>query len=166
MSGWAWLFLAGFAWFVWIMVKPAKGGGRSATAAPPAQASAEYLGAKDLREAEDVEEVELVGESHCQAHLLATFGPKTEDGIYQECDAILSPERTNRHDAKAVQCTIRGGRVGYLSRDDARDFHGYLRRLRAQMVVVKAEVRGGWKRGADEGHVGVVVALPEDWRDS
>lgn len=43
--------------------------------------------------------------------------------------AVVQKDLLNEHDEKAVRILIDGNQVGYLSRDDARQFHKFLEKL-------------------------------------
>lgn len=109
---------------------------------------------------DDIDEYDVVGESHYQRQLLTLFGPKGEHGVEIECAATLTPEPSNPHDKNAVRCEISGLQVGYLGRDDAKDFSRYLRRKKLSTLAVAATVRGGWKNAKGEGHYGVTIQVP------
>ena len=108
----------------------------------------------------------VVGEGSYQKALAAITGGKTEDGVQIYCVAHLVPEPRNKYDPNAVSVIIRGQKVGYLSRDDARRMLQVLKRALCGSAATEAVVVGGWKRkrkGApDEGHFGVRLnaALP------
>ena len=67
-------------------------------------------------------------------------------------------------DPKAVRIEIEGETVGYLSRENARDYRDALRRAghpRLARATCKANIRGGWDRGPDDrGHFGVWLDIP------
>lgn len=110
-------------------------------------------------------EFDIVGESHYQAELTRLAGPKTDDGVEVECDAVLMPEPSNPYDANAVAVLIEGEKVGYLSRADAARWDAQLNRLGwdGERVLIEALIVGGWqrKKGAmvDEGSFGVKLDL-------
>lgn len=104
-----------------------------------------------------------MGESHFQADLLAICGGYSRDGHQLSCDAVLTPEPDNPHDAGAVAVVIEGRKVGYLPADRAAS---YLQRLAAAghpgaPILCAAKIVGGWKTNQhDAGHFGVRLALP------
>lgn len=127
---------------------------RPAVAAPPAQ-----------DDDGDTYEYEIVGESNYQQQLLQLFGPKTEHGVDTHCAAVLRLEPENKYDKNAVCCEISGLKVGYLSRDDAKDFRKHMRRLKTDAMPVTANVRGGWSRPGSEGSFGVRIEVPAETID-
>ena len=102
---------------------------------------------------------EMVGESHYQDALENIVGGRCEDSAKCYCAALLSPERDNKHDRDAVAVTIRGHKVGYLSREDAPSFNAALRAVGLQEAVCAAIIVGGWQRGSDRGHFGVKLDM-------
>ena len=65
--------------------------------------------------------VNVVGESNYQPAIRAACGWKPGQDTRFECFAELVPEPTNPHDPNAVMVRIDGQRVGYLSRQDAKE---------------------------------------------
>ena len=109
--------------------------------------------------------VHVVGEARYQRELETIAGPKRKEGVSFECIACLLPEPENPYDANAIMVTIDGRRVGYLSRGDAKVYGPVLARLAGSGVTqCHATITGGWKRGDDEGHFGVMLGLaaPEE----
>lgn len=109
---------------------------------------------------DDADQYDIVGESHYQQALVLLFGPKDEGGIEDYYGAALVLEPDNPHDRKAVRCEISGLKVGYLGRDDAKDFGKYMRRKKLSSLPVVALVRGGWKNARGEGSYGVTIEVP------
>ena len=108
---------------------------------------------------------EVVGESHYQSALQWICGPRKEDGENKQEIALLIFEDSNPHDNQAVCVKIRGKRVGYLSRDDARTFREMVRQANIPDngldLACYAVIRGGWDRGEeDEGLYGVWLDIP------
>ncbi|WP_366928655.1 HIRAN domain-containing protein [Paracoccus saliphilus] len=110
-------------------------------------------------------EFDIVGESHYQAELTSLAGPKTEEGVELECDAVLMAEPSNPYDANAVAVLIEDKKVGYLSRADAARWTTQLDRMGwvGERVLVEALIVGGWLRKrrvkVDEGSFGVKLDL-------
>jgi HIRAN domain len=137
------------------------------------------FGKKQKAEPRDVlmpggDTVDIVGESHYQAQLESVAGGKGEESCELEKFAYLVREPDNPYDRNAVAVYIDGGIVGYLSRDDAKEYGRLIDQMWANFAchaVCRARITGGWRRfgsdGAtvvDEGHFGVKLALaaPED----
>ena len=57
---------------------------------------------------------QVVGESHYQSDLAKIAGGITDEGVHQECAAVLRLEPTNKYDPNAVEVLIAGLRVGYI----------------------------------------------------
>jgi hypothetical protein len=89
--------------------------------------------------------LEVVGESYRQDNLWAIVGtPRTSDRIQQPAIAILVLETGNEYDDNAIAVWISGAQVGYLSRDDARDYRQGLEALSAvSPVALHATIVGG-----------------------
>lgn len=87
----------------------------------------------------------VVGESNYQKALIAVLGARPTEWQQVMVTAELVCEHDNRHDPKAVAVMVTGQRVGYLSRDSARSFHGRLERrgITGQTTRCGAMIRGG-----------------------
>lgn len=97
--------------------------------------------------------VEVVGESHYQAALVAITQGHGPDGAEHRCAATLVPEDDSRYDPNAVMVQISGMTVGYLCREDAKDFRVRLSRKRLQGHVTSCEAQitgGGIRRQTGE----------------
>jgi len=66
--------------------------------------------------------LEVVGESNFQDALEEICGGRTEEGHDKIFDALLVPDDQNPHDNKAIRVEILGHAVGFLSRENARNF--------------------------------------------
>lgn len=101
----------------------------------------------------------VVGESRYQRDLETICGGRTEEGADLTKSARLILEDTNPYDRSAVRVEIDGRTVGYLSREDAKAYRRYLQRIRAGRAVgvCEARIRGGWRRGNEEGYFGVFL---------
>jgi hypothetical protein len=87
------------------------------------------------------EDLEVVGESRYQEALA-----RTVQEIGTEVPAILVPEPENPHDPNAVAIWVAGGRVGYLRRDVAAEYHGAVVRLMKQQgnpIALMGRIVGG-----------------------
>lgn len=73
-------------------------------------------------------EFRVVGSLHHQSALESICGNHKREGEHRYCAALLTPQPSNRHDRHAIAVTIRGIEVGFLDREDARDFGQILRR--------------------------------------
>ena len=108
-------------------------------------------------------EFDVVGESYYQDALERICGGRTKSGVEKKVVAMLVLEDSNPHDKLAVRVDVDGKPVGYLSRDEARQ---YRKRLQEQgfpelIATCNALIVGGWDRGGgDRGHFGVRLDLP------
>jgi hypothetical protein len=70
------------------------------------------------------EDLEVVGEASYQDNLWRVVGGpgSPNDRVRMEVYAVLVAEPDNPYDANAVSVWVRGLKVGYLSRDDARRY--------------------------------------------
>lgn len=114
-------------------------------------------------------DIEVVGESNYQKHLIKICGPYCVDGKTHEAVAHLTLEDTNKFDKKAVMVVIDGGTIGYLDRETAREFRKAIKSGGLTEYTVfqcSALIRGGWDRGnGDRGSYGVTLDLPDDEDD-
>lgn len=113
--------------------------------------------------------VDVVGESNYQPWIERLCGGRgpTSAEKYLEAELILDDE--NAYDPMAVRVDIKGGTVGFLSRETAREFRRAVGawRLRGRRFTCKAVIRGGWDRGnGDKGNFGVRLDLPPFPRES
>lgn len=112
---------------------------------------------------------EIVGEAYYQRALAKIAGPKTANGVSMYVVARLVPEPTNRHDRNAVAAIINGHVVGYLSRQQAVDYHRAMNERGfggSALAGIRSRIHGGWLRfddlfGRDEGNYSVTLLLPE-----
>lgn len=104
-----------------------------------------------------------VGEANYQNALESICGGRTKDGHKLIVDAILFHQDNNQYDAKAVAVTIQGEIVGYLSRQNARQYRESLKSagFAGLPATCRAKITGGWDRGdGNKGHFGVRLDLP------
>jgi len=106
---------------------------------------------------------DVVGESKYQNELSEICDGKTEDGHDKNCHCTTHTRRHNPHDNKAILVAIDGKPVGYLNRENARQF----RKLLADEgypgagATCAAKIVGGWRsEDEDEGYFGVNLDLP------
>jgi len=117
-------------------------------------------------EPEESYDLDIVGEASYQAALESLAGPRTEEGVSFECNAVLYCENENKYDKNAVCVKIQGLPVGYLSKADAKEWRKMLRTEKAKeaTVRVRALIVGGWlandKKGVSQGHFGVKLDVP------
>ncbi len=112
---------------------------------------------------------DVVGESKYQKELSEICGGKTEDGHDKIVTALLIHEDTNPHDNKAILVAIDGKPVGYLDRENARQFRQRLAEAGypGAGATCTAKIVGGWLREeGDEGHFGVKLDLPVGEQDN
>ena len=112
--------------------------------------------------------VEIVGEGHYERALAKIAGPKTPNGVNMYVVARLVPEPTNRYDRNAVAAIIDGYIVGYLSRQQAINFHRAMNTRGFggfSLTGCRAHIHWGWLRFEDgvrdEGNYSVTLLLPE-----
>jgi hypothetical protein len=111
--------------------------------------------------------IEVVGESYYQDALEAICGGRTEDGAHLVVEAVLVHEDSNPYDNQAIRVYIHGYTVGYLSRENARQYRRRLRQARHPGITASCSARivGGWDRGPeDRGYFGVLLDLPAEGR--
>lgn len=105
----------------------------------------------------------VVGEMQYQSNLEQICGPRNEHGENREEEAQLVHENANPYDPMAIRVDIRALTVGYLSRENARQYRQQLASAGHPGIDAwcKARIRGGWNRGPrDQGLYGVVLDLP------
>jgi hypothetical protein len=109
--------------------------------------------------------IEVVGESHYQEALEKICGIRTEEGANLTVEATLIHENDNPYDNKAIRIDIAGRTVGYLSRQNARQYRAKLREAGHPGITAtcSAKIVGGWDRGQeDRGYFGVRLDLPAE----
>lgn len=95
---------------------------------------------------------EVAGESHYLDALRRLVGPVGEEGAEIWTDAVLRPEPKNRHDSNAVAVVCAGETVGYLPKEDAREY----------AAPLSALVAAGWQPVT---RARVWAGRREDWND-
>lgn len=109
---------------------------------------------------------EIVGESNYQANLLKIAGDKEEKAKKVECIATIRREHGNIHDPFAVKVKIDDLTVGYLPKSENKKFLKQIKSLKLSedvVLVVKAQIIGGWKDRFSEGSFGVRLSLPAEY---
>lgn len=71
--------------------------------------------------------VDIVGESNYQSELEQICGGRTDESQEMIVEAVLIHEDDNPYDKKAIRVDIRGKTVGYLSRENARQYRKKLK---------------------------------------
>lgn len=111
-------------------------------------------------------EFDIVGESFCQSALLDIVGGKSEDSVEILKPAVVVRDLSNTYDANAVAVYIDESRVGYIAKDEAKEFCDAIKRSgfdSNSAFDVQAMIVGGWKRGnGDEGKFGVRLNVDPD----
>jgi len=103
----------------------------------------------------------VVGESNYQVALEKICGGYSENGHEKIVLATLIQEDDNHYDSKAVRVDINGMTVGYLSRENARQYRQRLKR--GITATCSARIVGGWDRGGgNKGYFGVKLDLSTD----
>lgn len=109
--------------------------------------------------------VDIVGESKYQLALEAICGGRTDESQERIVVATLIHEDGNPYDNKAIRVDIEGKTVGYLSRENARQYRKRIKEAGYSGITAtcSAMIVGGWDRGGgDKGHFGVKLDLPAD----
>ncbi len=109
-------------------------------------------------------DMEVVGESHYQKNFEFICGPRSKNGEERKVEAALVPDPKNLFDPNAVRVEVQGRIVGHLSREIAKNFRELLHKFGIPadtILLVDAEIRGGWKRSDDdEGNYGIRLDMP------
>lgn len=107
--------------------------------------------------------LEVVGEASYQSALVNICGGHSPDGHKLQVRAILTHEDGNRHDDKAVRVDIEGQTVGYLNRENARQYRQKLTEagFPGHPAACDAKIVGGRvRKGGEKTHFGVYLDLP------
>jgi len=104
--------------------------------------------------------LEVVGESHYQDALWHLAGGRCSERVRCDVRAVLAHEPANLHDSNAIEVTIDGHRVGYLSREDAIVYLPGLQRLTQEHggpIALQGQIVGGGERLDGIGMLGVFL---------
>jgi hypothetical protein len=106
--------------------------------------------------------LEVVGESYRQENLwgLVASPHRAEDRVRIDVCAVLKPETDNPYDSNAVSVWVDDHKVGYLSRDDARQYRPgllALQREHGKPVALRGVIAGGGIREHGPGLLGVFL---------
>jgi hypothetical protein len=108
------------------------------------------------------EDLEVVGEASYQDNLWRIVGGTSSpnERVRVEVSAVLVAETDNPYDANAVSVWVKGLRVGYLSREDARRYRPGLLALEqkhGQPIALAGAIVGGGMRADGPGRLGVFL---------
>lgn len=105
--------------------------------------------------------VEVKGESNYQDALDEICGGKCAEGHGRRVFVILQPEPENPYDPNAIALQMDGKTVGYLAKQAALEYAPIAKILsdKGKVGAARAYIKGGWRRGSDEGHYGVELEL-------
>jgi hypothetical protein len=127
----------------------------------PSQASSPAAGPQLGIVLDGDDTLHVVGESYRQDTLWQLVGGVCDEEVRFPIVAQLLPEPTNEYDHNAVQVLIDGQQVGYLSREDAAEYHMGVERLVAKspggLVLLHGMVCGGGVRMDGRGRLGVFL---------
>lgn len=116
---------------------------------------------------EGPETLDVVGESHYQDTLWELVGGRRAERVRQDVAVLLVPEPDNPHDPNAISAWIGGGKVGYISRENAEHLLPgiYAMSQREGLPVgMIGVIAGGGQRGDALGSLGVFLNYdPEDF---
>jgi hypothetical protein len=111
--------------------------------------------------------LDIVGESNYQSALENISGGRTDESQRMIVEAVLVPEDDNPRDKNAIRVDIEGMTVGYLSRENARQYRKKRKEAGYSGIAARcsAMILGGWDRGiGDKGHFGVKLDLPAEYQ--
>jgi hypothetical protein len=111
---------------------------------------------------EGQEDLEVVGEASYQDNLRRIVGGTSSpnDRVRMEVYAVLVAETDNPYDANAISVWVKGLKVGYLSREDARRYRPGLLALEqkhGQPIALAGAIVGGGMRADGPGRLGVFL---------
>jgi hypothetical protein len=106
--------------------------------------------------------LEVVGEASYQDSLWHVVGGRSggADRVRMEVSAVLVAEADNPYDLNAVSVWVRGRKVGYLSRDDARRYRPGLLALEnkyGKPIALAGAIVGGGIRADGPGRLGLFL---------
>lgn len=105
---------------------------------------------------------EVVGESNYQAALKKLKGKVKDTRSLSPFKAFLIPENSNKYDKLAVRVDINGMTVGYLSKEDAREYRKLLKKKKISNLPTScdAALTGGFvKNGGSLASIGVCLDI-------
>jgi hypothetical protein len=116
----------------------------------------------DVQLYEGREDLEVVGEASYQDNLWRIVGGRSSahDRVGMEVYAVLVAEPDNTYDANAVSVWVKGLKVGYLSREDARRYRPGLLALEQQHgkpIALAGAIVGGGIQADGPGWLGVFL---------
>jgi HIRAN domain len=108
------------------------------------------------------EDLLVVGEANYQDNLWRIVGATSSpnDRVRMEVYAVLVAEPDNPYDANAISVWVKGLKVGYLSREDARRYRPGLLALEqkhGQPIALAGAIVGGGMRADGPGRLGVFL---------
>jgi hypothetical protein len=108
------------------------------------------------------EDLEVVGEASYQDNLWRIVGGQgsPDDRVRVDVYAVLVAEADNPYDASAVSVWVKGLKVGYLSREDARRYRPGLLALEqkhGKPIALAGAIVGGGMRADGSGRLGVFL---------
>jgi hypothetical protein len=116
----------------------------------------------DVQLYEGREDLEVVGEASYQDNLWRIVGGRSSpnDRVRMEVYAVLVAEPDNPYDANAVSVWVKGLKVGYLSREDARRYRPGLLALEqkhGKPIALAGAIVGGGIQADGPGRLGVFL---------
>jgi HIRAN domain len=116
----------------------------------------------DVQLYEGREDLEVVGEASYQDNLWRIVGGRSSpnDRVRMEVYAVLVAEPDNPYDANAISVWVKGLKVGYLSREDARRYRPGLLALEqkhGKPIALAGAVVGGGIQADGPGRLGVFL---------
>jgi hypothetical protein len=100
---------------------------------------------------------EVRGEAAYQNELSNIVGGKKQDSANFNCYAILVPEPNNAYDKNAVVVIVNNMVVGYLPKEQCKEYKKCILKSGFGGVEVNAVIVGGWKNQKSEGHFGIIL---------
>lgn len=105
--------------------------------------------------------VEVRGEERRQEAFDRICGGKCEEGHLRRVFAILKPDFDNEYDKNAVEVHVDGEMVGYMAKESAAEYAPIAKLLheKGKVGAARGFIKGGWRRGSDEGFYGIELEL-------